>query len=105
MTKYVFSYHSDGEMPSDPAEQEKIMAEWSAWFGSMGDAVVDGGNPFGEIRTVASDGRVTHGGGANPVTGYSIIQADDFDAALGHAKGCPILGGGGSVEVAEAIEM
>ncbi len=104
MSKYVFAYHGGGT-PETPEEQEQVMAAWGAWFEDMGAAVVDGGNPFGEVRTVASDGSVSAGGGANPLTGYSVIDAPDFDAALGHAKGCPILSGGGSVEVAEAIDM
>jgi hypothetical protein len=71
----------------------------------MGEAVVDGGNPVGVTRTVESDGSVTDGGGANPLTGYSLITAADLDAAVAHASGCPGLAAGGSVEVAEAIDM
>ncbi len=104
MTKYVFAYHGGG-MPESEEQQAQIMAAWEAWFGQMGAAVVDGGNPIGEARTVAHDGLVSAGGGANPISGYSLIEAADFDAALAHAKGCPILDSGGSVEVAEALEM
>lgn len=43
------------------------------------------------------------GGGANPVTGYSIIKADTMDAAVQMAKGCPLLESGGSIEVAETF--
>ena len=48
---------------------------------------------------------MTEGGGSNPLTGYTIVTADDLDAAVAMAKGCPILSSGGSVEVAETIEM
>ena len=58
MSKYVLAYHGGG-MPEDPAEQQRIMAAWEAWFGSMGAAVLDGGNPVGDSRTVESDGSVT----------------------------------------------
>ena len=44
-------------------------------------------------------------GGANPATGYSLIEASSLDDALAKAKGCPILAAEGSVEVAEAIDM
>ena len=50
-------------------------------------------------------GKVTDGGGTNPLSGYSIITASDIDAALTLAKGCPVLDSGGSVEVAETIDM
>ena len=78
------------------------MDAWMAWFGGMGDAVVDGGNPAGAWRTVGAAG-VTDGGGANPVTGYSVIKADSLDAAVKIAQGCPILAVGGTVEVAETF--
>jgi hypothetical protein len=71
----------------------------------MGAAVIDGGNPVGESSTVNPDGSVSNNGGANPASGYSLIEAADLDDALAKAKGCPILVGGGSIEVAEAIDM
>ena len=80
------------------------MAAWGAWFGAMGDAVVDGGNPLGEGATVSADGS-TAAGRTIDVTGYSIITADSLDAAVTHAKGCPVLESGGTVQVSEAIEM
>ena len=43
--------------------------------------------------------------GANPLSGYSLVQADSIDAAVEMAKGCPILASGGSVEVCQAIDM
>lgn len=103
--KYVFAYHGGGGMPEDEEVIAKEMAAWGAWFESLGDAVVDGGNPFSQAKTVAEDGSVTDGGGANPMTGYSIVQADGIDAAVAMAKGCPGLANGGEVEVAEAIDM
>ncbi|MDH3533033.1 MAG: hypothetical protein OEO82_08890, partial [Gammaproteobacteria bacterium] len=76
-----------------------------SWFGSMGAAVVDGGNPVGVSSTVHSDGSVTADGGSNPASGYSLIEADGDEDAIAKAKACPILAAGGSVEVAEAIDM
>ena len=104
MPKYVFAYHG-GSMPESPAAQEAAMAAWGTWFGSLGEAVIDGGNPTSVAMTVSADGSVSNGGGSNPLSGYSLINAADIDAAVAVAKGCPILGVGGSVEVAEAIDM
>ncbi len=103
MAKYVFAYHGGG-MPETEEEQAAVMAAWGAWMGGLGDALVDPGNPFGETKTVTSDG-VTVGGGANPVSGYSIFNGSSLDEAVAAAKGCPILETGGSIEVAEAIDM
>lgn len=104
MAKYLFVYHG-GSMPESQEEVAKVMDAWGKWFGSMGNAVVDGGNPVGASSTVQSDGSVAANGGANPASGYSLIEASSVDAALGHAKNCPVLASGGSVEVAEAIDM
>ncbi len=105
MTKYVLTYHGGGGMAETPEAQEELMAAWGAWFGQLGDAVIDGGNPFAESRTVQADGSVVDGGEAPGLSGYSTIQADSFDAALTAAKGCPVLASGGRVQVSEAIEM
>lgn len=105
MAKFVFGYHGGSGMPESAEEQEKLMAAWGGWFATLGDALVDGGNPFGQNRTVASDGAVSDGGGSNPLGGYSIVDASDLDTATTMAKGCPVLANGGSVEVCEAIDM
>lgn len=103
MAKYLFAYHGGG-MPESEEDQAKVMAAWGAWFGELGASVADGGNPTGASSTVASDGSASSGGGANPVTGYSVIEAASLDDAVEKAKGCPILNSGGSVEVGEIIE-
>lgn len=101
MTKYVFAFHS-GPTPEAPGPE--VMEKWMAWFRDMGDAVVDGGAPVGPSKTVSSGG-VSDDGGANPLSGYTIVEAASFDAACAMAKGCPGLTSGGSVEVAERMEM
>ncbi len=104
MAKYLFVYHG-GKHPETKEEQAQVMDAWGQWFGSMGGDVVDGGNPVGPSSTVKSDGSVASDGGANPASGYSLIEAPDLDDALGKAKRCPILQAGGTVEVAEAFDM
>ncbi len=104
MAKYLFVYHG-GKSPESEEEVGKVLDDWGNWFGSMGAAVIDGGNPVGVSSTVNPDGSVSDNGGANPASGYSLIEASNLDDALAKAKGCPILASQGSVEVAEAIDM
>ncbi|MEP6816486.1 MAG: hypothetical protein ABI873_13135 [Marmoricola sp.] len=104
MSKYLLSYHGGG-MPESEEEGAKITAAWGAWMGQLGAAMVDGGNPTGQSATIAADGSTSQGGGANPVTGYSVIEADGLDAAVELAKGCPILLSGGSIEVGETFDV
>ena len=103
MATYLLAYHG-GKMPATEAEQKTVMAAWDAWLKQVGTALVDGGNPVGKAQTVAQDGKVTDGGGANPVSGYSLIKVDGIDKAVAAAKMCPVLAGGGSVEVCETFE-
>ena len=104
MTKYLFVYHG-GSHPESKEEIAEVMDAWGKWFGSMGSAVVDGGNPVGQSFTVQSNGSVVDNGGANPVSGYSLIEASDRDDAIAKAKTCPILASGGTIEFAEAFDM
>ena len=102
MGKYVLVYKGGG-MPDSDEEQQRQMAAWEAWFGSLGESVVDAGNPFGQSSSIASDGSV-NGGATSGLTGYSIVSADSLDDAVKKAKSCPILGGG-SVEVYETFDV
>ena len=102
MPKFVLAYQGGGM--ADPSDQDAEMARWGAWFGTLGAAVVDGGNPFGASSTVAADGSVSAGGAAS-LTGYSIIAADSLDAAAAAAKGCPVLRNGGTVDVYETFDV
>lgn len=104
MAKYLFIYHG-GTQPTNPADVKATMDAWGAWFGSMGSAVIDGGNPVGMSSTVKSDGSIANDGGPNPVSGYSLIEAPNLAEAHKKAKGCPLLAAGGSIEVAEAMDM
>ena len=104
MAKYAFIYHGGGA-PSSPEEGAKIMAAWKEWMGSVGENLVDGGNPFSKSATVNADGSVTNDGGANPASGYTLVSAANEEEAAKYAKNCPILAAGGSVGICEAMEM
>jgi hypothetical protein len=104
MSKYLFVYHG-GSHPGTDEEVAAVMDAWGQWMGGMGAAVVDGGNPVGMSTTVNSDGSVVDNGGSNPTSGYGIFEASDLDDAVAKAKGCPILPAGGSIELAEVIDM
>jgi hypothetical protein len=102
VAKYLLNYHGGGGMAS-PEEQAKVMEAWTTWFGQLGSALVDGGNPVGATKTVKPDGSVSDGATAAS-TGYSIIQVNSLDEAVKAAQMCPVLTSGGSVEVGELID-
>ena len=101
MANYLLVFHG-GSMPESQEEGAKVMKAWTDWFGTLGDKLVDGGNPVSQVKTIAANGSVSVGG-TNPSSGYTIIKADNLDAAVALAKGCPVLQGGASIEVAETF--
>ena len=102
MAKYLLAYRGGG-MPETEEAQAKVIEAWGVWFGQLGAAVADPGNPVSQARTVGPDGSVS-GDGRSSLSGYSIISADSLDAAIVLAKGCPVLQGGASIEVCETFE-
>jgi hypothetical protein len=103
MPNYLLAYKGGG-MPDSDAEREQVMAAWGRWFGALGEALVDAGNPFGPSKSISSNGLAADGG-ASGLTGYSILKAHNLDAAAEHAKGCPILASGGTIEVYEGFAV
>jgi hypothetical protein len=96
MAKFVLSFR--GQQGRTVSRDEE--AEWGAWFGEIGKSVADFGHRVGRVRALgdgASD--------KSALAGYAVITADDLDAAVELAKGCPGLHHGGGVEVGEAMEM
>ncbi|MFT6559744.1 YciI family protein [Sneathiella sp.] len=104
MPKFVLAYHGQPKIESND-EGAQHMVEWRAWMEALGDAVVEPGVPVGPSITIHSDGTVTDDGGANPISGYTILEADDIEAAIKMAKPCPHIKVGGSIEIAPALNM
>jgi len=104
MPKYLYAYHG-GNQPATPDEGEKVTKSWIDWVGSLGKSMVDVGNPTGPSKTVAPGGKLSNGGGAAAVTGYSIVEAKSLDDAIMMAKSCPQLAAQGTIEVAEIVPL
>ena len=103
MNNFLLVY-TGGGMPESEEEQAAVMKAWGDWFETLGDHLVDGGNPTGPVaKTINSDGSVVDGPVGTMATGYSMIKADSYDNALALAKGCPMLDGGGKITLYEII--
>jgi hypothetical protein len=67
---------------STPEQMQAGMEMWRKWADAAGSGIVDLGSPLGEGRSVGGSG------GADRVTGFSILQAEsaaDLDKLLdGH---------------------
>ena len=92
MASFVFSYR----VPHDykPGSPETVAA-WTDFFGGLGTGLADTGHAVVQSAVLGDISAGTRLGG------YSIVTADDLDAALQLAKGCPALQMGAGVEVGQ----
>ncbi|WP_426565981.1 YciI family protein [Angustibacter sp. McL0619] len=105
MAKYLFVYYApmtaNDAPPPDPAQMGAVMGEWNAWAAEVGSAMVDFGAPVNRGVRVTKNGTSPS---TRQVSGYSILEAGDLDAALALTRNHPHLNlsGGYEVEVHEA---
>ncbi|HEV2378065.1 MAG TPA: hypothetical protein VGS19_38615 [Streptosporangiaceae bacterium] len=90
MPTYVFVYRG----PKGYTRTPETGAAWRAWFGGMGEALVDLGKPAIDRANVGNCDPLT-----TELNGFSLVSAEDMDAAMALAKGCPYLDHDGGVEV------
>lgn len=102
MSNYILAYHG-GVQPKSPEEGMEHMVKWKAWAAGLGDALTMPGAPLGQSKTVSASG-VTDGGGVNPLSGYSVLKANNLDEAIELVMDCPHLSFG-TLEVAEMMDM
>ncbi|HEX9679337.1 MAG TPA: YciI family protein [Candidatus Saccharimonadales bacterium] len=105
MTKYMLLYKGAATPTEDMSEDQgkEVMAKWQTWMEKVGGALVDVGAP---ITPNAGVDKVDDGstGSLTALSGYSIIEADDLEAAKALVDGHPFLSegqGNFSVEVQE----
>ena len=91
MAKFLLVYRAPGGYAGSPDGPEK----WAAWFKDMGSHVDEIGNPTFSGQVIGECGQSTQLGG------HSIIDAESLEHAVELARGCPILGQGGGVEIGE----
>lgn len=107
MPKYLLVYREvpPTGMPS-PTEMEALLATWGAWIGKFMQSgnMIDPGDGLHPTGRLVRPKMVTDGPfieSKEIVGGYSVVQADNYDAAVAIAKECPVIAEGGSVEIRE----
>src|SRR5437763_11457657 len=110
MSQFLYLYRTTDAARTDamgtPEKAQQNMQRWMHWMRDL-DAqghLKDRGQPLehsgksvrGREKTIV-DGPFTEA--KDIVGGFSIIEAKDIDEAVKLSRGCPILDGGGSVEV------
>jgi hypothetical protein len=116
MAEFIFLYRRSAEMSQQsmgtPEQAQLSMQRWLAWMRDL-DArghIKDAGQPLdntGKVMRGPSE-TITDGPYAESkdlVGGFTIVEAKDLAEAATLAKGCPILAGGGMVEVRPVLKM
>jgi hypothetical protein len=83
-------------------EMQAVMAKWAEWMQEVGLALTDIGAPFGPSSSIVDDGSP---GTAVSLTGYSIVEADNMDAARALADNHPFLSEGKGDYAIDLYEM
>ena len=103
MLKFILAFHG-GKSFETKEQGAEHMKKWRDWTTSLDDAIVDPGMPISTSKTVSSSG-VINDGGSNPLSGITIIQANDIEEAVKMAEKCPHIDIGGTIEVAQAMQI
>ncbi len=101
MNEYIIAYYM-GKQPPAQTDQKEGMKKFQEWIESHSEAVVNPGTPLGKSQIIAAQDSVAaeH---TSRLTGFSIVQAEDMDAAMKIAKTCPFLEVG-IIEVAPIMD-
>jgi len=104
MSQFIFTYHG-GKKPDTPEAGKEGMEKWKEWTAGLGAALVNPGTPVGVTKVLTKYG-VSNEPSSHPIMGFSIIEADNMDAALELLKDCPHISiFEGTLEVSEMMEM
>lgn len=87
-------------LPRDHENDDDDVAAWNAWLGDIGEGLLEMGKPVADSATVGATDGIT-----GRLAGYSVIAADDRQAAEEIARRCPAVASGGAVEVGALAEM
>ena len=85
MKKFVL-LHYGFEKPT-----QEIMAAWGKWFESISDKMVDKGGHFSAAREISHAGTKDLPLGMESITGYTVVAAENLDAAEKIAQGNPFI--------------
>lgn len=100
MTKFLITYEGAMPPPPTPEARDQMMSAFMAWAGEVGSHMVDPGSPLGASRVVTSDKDSEEPSG---IGGYTIVDADTLDEAVGLVRSHPFLTRGGTLRVSESV--
>lgn len=116
MSEFVYLFRSTSEQQQDamatPEAAQRSLQKWLSWVAGLEarGQLKDRGQPLDRRGSVVTGSQrlVTDGPYAESkdlVLGFMVIEARDLHEAIEISKGCPIVEGGGSVEIRPVMKM
>jgi hypothetical protein len=104
MAKFILLYRGDATPPENMTEEQsaEVMGQWGVWMEKHGPALVDVGTPFGDRASVGGDGADQAPANLN---GYTIVEAENLEAAKAFCDGHPFLHGTGADFAVDVFEL
>ena len=101
MARFLVTYYA-GDMPQDPESIAQTRRAFIQWAAKAGAALTDVGAPIRSATTISSDG-IHDGTLAGPFMGWSVIEAEDGNAAVRLMEDHPFISRGGTLQLNEPI--
>src|SRR5262249_14560346 len=115
MSQFLYLYRMDPStrmQAMSPDRAQQSMQRWMKWLQELETKghLKDRGQPLGNGGKVVRGQQksVTDGpyaAATDRVRGFTRVEAQSIDQAVELSRGCPILDGGGSVEVRPVMKM
>jgi hypothetical protein len=105
MAKFLLIFRESKENPVKPSaeEMQALQQAWYAWMQKYSSAIVggDGLKPRGRLikAGIVTDGPYVEA--KEVIASFSMIQADNLDAAVAIARECPYCEGHPAIEIRE----
>ena len=106
----IFRHPASNDYQPSPAEMQEGMKEWQNWIGGIIAQVkfVSSSQLGLEGKLLKADNSIADGPYAllnEAVGGNLVVKASSLEEAIEMAKGCPILGMGGNVEIRNILQI
>ena len=94
MPKYlfIFRHSTDPQSQPSPEEMQALGGQWYAWMQKFSGSILPGGDGLKPGGRQVRAGIVTDGPYVEAkefVASFTLIQADNYDAAVAIARACP----------------
>jgi hypothetical protein len=98
---FIFRHSTDPQSRPSPEEMQALGGQWYAWMQKFSGAILPGGDglkPTGRLLRggIVSDGPYVEA--KEFVASFTLIQAENYDAAVAIARECP---GNNVIEIRE----